>query len=168
MDEKDLPDLLQEKKELDEKIASIGSKKIQEYAKDLFDNNSDLALLTWMQYTPSFNDGEPCVFTVQDVEFATFNDLAEILDLNGIDRAQMVIMDLNKLTDALEEASWEGKKLRWIYTSKNISYIDDLMKFEQSITDDSMKAVMQSAFGECVRITITKNGMHIADIINHD
>lgn len=36
-------------------------------AKELFDQHPVLQALRWHQYAPSFNDGDPCVFHVNDV-----------------------------------------------------------------------------------------------------
>ena len=38
--------------------------------KDFFDDNPDVKLVTWSQYTPHFNDGSTCVFGMNDIIFS--------------------------------------------------------------------------------------------------
>lgn len=38
----------------------------KEFTKALFDNHPEVEFLYWNQYTPYFNDGDPCVFNVRE------------------------------------------------------------------------------------------------------
>jgi len=48
-----------------------------EYAKELISENNDVIGVCWKQYIPTFNDGEPCTFTVSQVAFVTSQKLNE-------------------------------------------------------------------------------------------
>jgi hypothetical protein len=37
--------------------------------RDFFEKNPDIAALKWSQYTPYFNDGDSCIFSVHDFSF---------------------------------------------------------------------------------------------------
>lgn len=37
---------------------------------DFFDKNSNIKTIHWLQYTPYFNDGDECVFSVYDIFFS--------------------------------------------------------------------------------------------------
>ena len=52
--------------ELKTKIAAIGRDDINEFFAPIFTANPALKAVKWTQYTPYFNDGEPCVFSVYD------------------------------------------------------------------------------------------------------
>jgi len=49
-------------KEADEIIAAVTREAIIEACEPIFIQNPDIQKIGWAQYTPYFNDGEPCVF----------------------------------------------------------------------------------------------------------
>jgi hypothetical protein len=56
------------KKAYDEKLANEGEDALKEAFKELFDKHPRLESVTWVQYTPYFNDGDPCYFSVHDFD----------------------------------------------------------------------------------------------------
>lgn len=56
------------KKAFQEELQVFGKKALQDEFKKVFDAHPELIALQWRQYTPYFNDGEPCEFSVQDME----------------------------------------------------------------------------------------------------
>lgn len=42
-------------------MEDVGETELLTAAKTVFENNPDLGMIYWYQYTPSFNDGDPCV-----------------------------------------------------------------------------------------------------------
>ena len=59
--------LISEQAELQKKFQTEAQKLFKETTKEFFDKNPDITAFTWVQYTPYFNDGEPCEFGVGDV-----------------------------------------------------------------------------------------------------
>lgn len=55
---------IEAKKALDEKIKAEGEKSVKSFFKEFFEKRPDVYGVKWNQYTPYFNDGEPCVFRV--------------------------------------------------------------------------------------------------------
>lgn len=49
-------------KELKEEINKVAKTAFREMSNELFDKHPELVSFSWTQYTPYFNDGEPCVF----------------------------------------------------------------------------------------------------------
>lgn len=66
----------EKKAELDRIIKEFGERAIKEYLAEFWNQNPDVLGLRWTQYTPYFNDGDPCVFHVHEVSFR-FVDTAE-------------------------------------------------------------------------------------------
>ena len=63
---------LKVKEELDKKIQAEGLTAIKAFFTEFFEKRPDVYGVKWMQYTPHFNDGEPCVFRLNSVyAFAT-------------------------------------------------------------------------------------------------
>ena len=54
--------------ELKKQATAQGKSYLEQAAKVIFDKYPELDGFRWHQYTPSFNDGEPCEFSVSDVE----------------------------------------------------------------------------------------------------
>lgn len=48
--------------ELKKRVSTIGLDYLKDECQKLFDNNPDLIDFGWRQYTPFFNDGDPCTF----------------------------------------------------------------------------------------------------------
>ena len=49
--------------------------KFKDGVKKIFDIVPELQALSWKQYVPSFNDGEPCEFSLGELHFHFENDL---------------------------------------------------------------------------------------------
>lgn len=54
----------QKMEEMQKKVAKMGADELHKAFLPLFDKNPKLESLTWTQYTPYFNDGDECVFSV--------------------------------------------------------------------------------------------------------
>lgn len=58
---------VKQKREYDEAIRRDGEKAFKEFLKEWFEKNPEVYGVKWRQYTPYFNDGEPCEFGVYEV-----------------------------------------------------------------------------------------------------
>lgn len=68
-------DLMAEKASLEEKIRDKGKDLFHERTKEIFEKHGDIVdTFGWAQYTPYFNDGEPCEFSVYDLFIWSKND----------------------------------------------------------------------------------------------
>jgi hypothetical protein len=56
------------KKAYDDKLEEGGEDALKEAFKELFDKHPRLESVIWAQYTPYFNDGDPCYFGVHDFD----------------------------------------------------------------------------------------------------
>jgi len=63
-------------KELKDKILAIGKDGIRDFFGPVFDANPKLEKIRWRQYTPYFNDGDPCIFRVHEAT-VRLNGMAE-------------------------------------------------------------------------------------------
>lgn len=101
--------------------------------KTYFDEFPDLKAVSWTQYTPHFNDGEPCTFGSQHEwpDFA-FGALPEDLDD----------------ADAWEES--EGK---------NPAAEKKLLEFLKAFEDDDMLQM----FGDHARVIVTRRGVKVRE-----
>lgn len=69
--EKELIIIEEKKKQIDKKFEDV----LYNTFKNIIDEN--VLGIRWKQYIPSFNDGEPCIFTISDLEFYLHKDFAK-------------------------------------------------------------------------------------------
>lgn len=103
--------------------------------KGYFDANPDEVAVAWHQYTPYFNDGDPCEFTIGDVGFFDVHYVKETgVDVeseevdtyegrwNGEEDEQAISRFIEGLDD-LAEALW-GNNVKVVVTRRGIKVYD--------------------------------------------
>lgn len=61
--------LAQKQRELEEEMKAAGEEALKEYFLEIFEKFPELKAVRWAQYTPYFNDGDPCEFGICDPYF---------------------------------------------------------------------------------------------------
>lgn len=61
-----IADFRRMKAEYEEKLKTDGLAAMKTAFIDFFNEHPDIHALSWRQYTPYFNDGDPCVFGVRE------------------------------------------------------------------------------------------------------
>src|SRR6267154_5517989 len=74
--------LVEEYTKTKEKFVEKSKNAMRTAFKEFFDSNPDIDKITWTQYTPYFNDGDPCVFGVQEMYFTLAKDEVDISELD--------------------------------------------------------------------------------------
>ena len=130
-------ELLAEKSAFDNKAKELGKKGVKEELTVLFEKFPELEAVRWNQYTPYFNDGDPCEFRVGDLTYKLAGD-----DESGDyeDGFQDVWIEDDDQYKAMKEA---------------ISGTSD--KF------NSLEDVLLVAFGDHQQITATRNGVAVEE-----
>lgn len=64
-----LEKLIEKKNKLQAELKKQGKAALEEFFGDLFKNTEGLTAVSWCQYIPGFNDGDPCTFHVMDPDF---------------------------------------------------------------------------------------------------
>lgn len=152
--------LLEEQAELRTKFQAKAQELFKSVTKDFFDKNPGVQAIVWTQYTPFFNDGDTCVFGVNDPYFtnATAEQLEDFTawgEYEGEDE------------NVWSESSWGFKYEMERHPEKDFSGIDMAMvnKFATMIQSSEMEDVMEAMFGDHVRVTATRDGF---DVDDHD
>ena len=133
-------DLEKEIKDLQTKMQERGFQCIKEISKEIFDKYPELHSFSWDQYTPYFNDGDECVFRVNDWLKVQFED--------GY---------------ILEDWSSTSRKYAKNESPKYMDAADEAYKLVSSIPEDVMKKI----FGDHIEVTIRRNGIEVEDY-EHD
>ena len=123
----------------------------------------DLNLITWQQYTPYFNDGDTCEFSVNDPAFSNYTGDEEIMyDELDIDWDA----DENKNVwlfgaEVYGAASAQAEKLVSAGDRKT------LKEFAALICSGELSDVMLATFGDHVTVSLKRNGTKV-DVETND
>jgi hypothetical protein len=133
-------------KEFKEKAQKAFNEAVQQF----FQDNPEVRMIHWVQYSPYFNDGDECVFSVHEVRCT--NGTPDDMDYMGVD------MELS------QEAEQEGK---WVYPEwrgpeRDIKGFDELASFINSQED-----MMHEMFGNHAQVIITRDGISVEEY-SHD
>lgn len=102
----------------DDLKAAAKTEVIKELFLAFFDESPEVKAIKWTQYTPHFNDGEPCTFNVYGPEFALTDDelkepgeeWSSSWSAEGTLKVRLkaLEMDFNDLGDVLQRAFGDG------------------------------------------------------------
>jgi hypothetical protein len=152
------------KKEI-EKLRSDAKKKVEEIFKvaalELFVEYPNLQEFGWTQYTPYFNDGDPCTFrSSHDSPFITF--------MNGNEETDEDEDDYQEEWSDYKYYDGYGKdrKLKTGLTKEQKAELktgNAVGKFLENFDDEDM----ENLFGDGYKVTVTKDGI-VVDDYDHD
>lgn len=120
---------------------------------ELFNKYPNLKTIRWTQYTPHFNDGEPCVFGVNEIIFS---------DLDSS-------FNINKIWE-IKYSNWdeEDEEILEVLKQNKVGQLDlnnDFEKFNNNILET--EPMWADIFGDGVEIVITRSGIEIQEY-EHD
>lgn len=73
----DIEEFLKRKKEFEKAMKENGKALVKEAIETFVKENPEITGIRWHQFAPSFNDGDPCVFSVHDLYFSTNEDISD-------------------------------------------------------------------------------------------
>jgi hypothetical protein len=142
-----LIDLKSKKEEMKKELLET----FNEAIKEAFEEFSELEAIKWKQYTPSWNDGEACEFSVDETKIKFIDD-----DEAGDNEDGFIAQyDLYEYSNQLRK-NFPKEDSVSILKISIIKEIDILLNF---ISEDDKKDL----FGNDVEITITRQGTKIED-----
>lgn len=154
--------------------------------KQLFVDYKDLQSFGWMQYTPYWNDGDTCEFTVYNDE-PTINgeDVSawslerHLHNVKNRKNYELAIEELQNRIEDCKDKKWHSDDtlvddlayLKKLYASKEdqeqLKYeLDRLLAVKKELDSISEESYM-SIFGDHVQVLVTKDGWK-TESVNHD
>jgi len=162
----------------DRKLQQEGKAAVKDAFKDLFDKYPEIRSVVWAQYTPYFNDGDACTFGVNefDVNIGTDESIqAQIdehkaamkvaADAGDYKKAQALKEEVDNLMDRLgsdEDDYQYGESLYELDRSKNPRE-KEIAKAVRSLARELPDDVLESVFGDHVRIVATRKGFTVTE-----
>lgn len=148
-----IKDLQKKMKALKTEMQKEGKVALKAAFKELFEKHPVLEAVQWEQYTPYFNDGDTCTFSVEDM-YPVFTLTEE----------QRKISKIYADEDAFDELWYEFEygELKKTMTPEQKAAnkaLDVLFKEFSGIADD----VFEDLFGDHVRVRATKKGFKVSE-----
>lgn len=115
----------------------------------------------WRQYTPYFNDGEPCTFSVHGTWVRTTDDEdadEDELEMWGHRSLGKVPGDFNEQTRKWETRPYEGPDEARYHRCKAL---------EGAVEGGAFENVLLDAFGDHAEITVRRTGIEV-EFYDHD
>lgn len=130
---------------------------LQPLAAEFFHKYPFVRAIAWTQYTPYFNDGEACEFSVQDTHIFTEYEFPKAEDEDEDDD-----ITENSVYDGVDTWSLSHAKYRkdWV-TDEFVKDFKEFMTFQED--EDAMETI----FGDHVQVWITSDGIQV-DEYDHD
>lgn len=169
-----VPELVAQIENLQKEIMEKSKSAFKDVAKALFDAFPSLESFSWVQYTPYFNDGEPC-------EFGVSADADWSLKINGERpgdsehwETKPIYIDKegNQYTEAEyknQPASWRDRTIRSRFTYLNAEepelngVPDTIEDFINAIDENTL----QSMFGDHCEVIVYRDRVEVQDY-DHD
>ena len=147
--------LLDEQRELQKKFQATAQALFKETTKEFFDKNANITAIVWTQYTPYFNDGDTCEFSVNEPTFTNAPDPENVRwgEYDGDDEVA---------ADGSEIFAWES----WGEPPEGIN-VSMCEAFGRMIQSSEMEDVMKAMFGDHVKVVATREGFDVDDY-DHD
>ena len=139
-------DLKREMEVLMAQMEARGREVFKEGTEEIFAENPDLVSFRWTQYTPYFNDGEPCYFGVNDY-----------LDVKFADGTLLEDWDTSSQKYATEyESDYDG-------TEEQMSTATAAAELVSSIPEE----VLEKIFGDHAEVTVYRDRIEVEEY-EHD
>lgn len=128
----------------------------------------------WTQYTPHFNDGDPCEFRVRGTWFRTAENAAasaseDADDEDGDDDTWQLSLSSNESLGN-RRRTWNretGSHEYSAYVGPDEARYDRCVALDDALGSGAFDEVLLAAFGDHAEITVKKDGIQI-DFYNHD
>lgn len=146
--------LIEAQQELKKKFQTEAQDMFKEVTKEFFEKNPAITAVVWTQYTPYFNDGDPCVFRVGDVIFT-----------NAPDDELENVSPWGEYEGDLEDV-WVETYLTQLPNDSGID-LESCDLISDMIGSRDMEDIMLAMFGDHAKVTATKNGFDV-DEYHHD
>lgn len=137
----------------------------KELFKEFFERNPQIEFITWTQFTPYFNDGDECIFRVNDLYgFLSEEEMEDdpwdgTFPLWGWRKPDVITKeDLKEKKNVLDKFDGDLAKI------KQASDEFDLLQTQFRSIDESL---LKEIFGDHVRVIASRDGLDV-DNYEHD
>lgn len=158
--------LLSEQAELKRKFQEQAQEMFKGVTKEFFEKNPGVTAVVWTQYTPYFNDGETCVFRVNDPTFTNAPD-PENCRWGEYDGDEDGVWATDNISYVLTSGREYYAETRDAILASGGVDIDSCEAFHRMINSSEMEDIFLAMFGDHVQVVATREGFEVTDY-EHD
>jgi Zn-finger protein len=160
--------LISDQAELQRKFQEQAQEMFKEITKEFFDKNPGITGVVWTQYTPYFNDGDTCEFSVNEATFtnAPVDELEDIRWGEYEGETEGVWACDNVAHALTSDREWYKETADKIRASGGVD-AESCKLLSEAIGSGEMETVMQAMFGDHVKVIATRDGFDVQDY-DHD
>lgn len=160
--------LINDQKELQRKFQDQAQGLFKEITKEFFEKNPGITGVVWTQYTPYFNDGDTCEFSVGDPTFtnAPVDELNEVRwgEYEGETENVWACENVGYVLDS--DRPYYAETANLIRAAGGVDPVSCTL-FAKAIGSGEMEAVMEAMFGDHVKVIATRDGFDVEEY-DHD
>lgn len=156
--------VLQEFKDKQEQLHSMFEDTLKEVIEEFLNTHLDIVAVKWIGYVPYFNDGEPCIFSIN-----SFNVISnEVLTEENFDTYIDLELDAiyYKGYDKYDLKDWDNDIKQYVDSKGKESLLEDITNLEQFL--DNNKTLIQYLFGDHHKVVITREAITVEAYTDHD
>ncbi len=168
----ELDKLIEAQRQLKQEFQTKAQGLFKSVTKEFFNKNPAITMITWTQYTPYFNDGEECVFSVYEPSFTNCpidekDDISRWGEYEGENEDVWAVTNPAYIIKSGGiQYTKEKSALTALAESKQID-IASMEAFSNMIQSPEMKDVMRAMFEDHVTIIATREGFDVEEF-EHD
>lgn len=132
----------------------------------IFERHPELTVIKWNQYTPYFNDGEECTFSVNDFNVSNAPDIENVTCYGDYDGEEDEDEEGNMPTKVFVMDKWGDRNSKTWGDRNSKTYADvwELQEFAQSSIGEDL---FRDIFDNHVTVVVTKDGIEVEEY-EHD
>lgn len=152
--EKKLNEILEATKKYESALEKNTRDIIREMVSDIMKEHPQVSGISWAQYTPWFNDGDPCVFRVHE-PLVRFTD------------------EFKKTISDSDSSLEEHPRVEAFYVYNSSDASEDIKKLHEKLANfykvtKKISEGLDRTFGDHCLVTVTANGDILIDEYQHD
>lgn len=153
------------KKAYDDKLEEGGEDALKEAFKELFDKHPRLESVIWAQYTPYFNDGDPCYFGVHDFDPVVSEVETEVEDE---DAEEVSTEDEDEEEeDEYGDTDYSYGERAYALQKSGDKELKLIAEAVSELNGDIPDDVLEHVFGDHCKVVATREGFEVVEY-SHD
>lgn len=145
---------------LTSQLKQKGTEKLKEVFKLFWEKNPEVKTISWTQYAPYFNDGDACIFRVNEVYFSNSENPEQVDEDDDLYDEETGVWTASAWYFGWWEKEYPDRKI-----PINMDNAKNLGDFLQS---NAMRDIMEMMFGPDNRVIATRDGFKTEEYERHD
>lgn len=156
--------VVQQLNEFKAEFAEKAKKALKDEFKSFFNDYPEIGSILWVQYTPYFNDGDECLFSVKEIEFHNFNEDGSIYTTYECGENC-----LHHSLLATKLGEWDRQSGSFKNPVQLEPHLEEFVQRMSNLTGlcHGLKDMMKDIFGDHCKVVATRDGFQVEEF-NHD